>query len=171
MPDAKRKPMHPLFAVLTLLFGAMFVAVGTEQRINGHDSTNWPVVPAVVTASKIEHESSASINMAAGEDRYHALITYRYEHEGTAYEHTGFNIGGSLTYSIEDRAVAFIASYPVGSRLKVHVNPARPDTAVVEIGVPKSSGSLLYMGIFVMLFGVVLLIEWIRAKRSIPAKP
>jgi hypothetical protein len=171
METRKRKPQHPFLVVVTLLFGCMLFAVGMLERQEGIDSANWPVVPAVVTATRIEHHSSSSTNLAARSDTYYGHITYRYEHDGTPHEYTGFQIGGSMSFYTEVEAAAHIANYPVGKSLEVHVNPALPHMAVVVTGVPSNSNRLIWPGAFFLLFGVVLLVEWIRFKRKTPAAP
>lgn len=162
--EKKRKPLHPVFGVFLLLFGGVFLAVGVDQRLAGSDSVNWPVVSAEITAGKVEHETGSMGTAASAQDFYYARISYRYEHGGTNYEHTGFDIGGSRSFGSEGEAAALVAKYPVGSSVPVHVNPARPDAAVIEIGVPNSSQLLLGAGGFLMLFALIILSEWWRAR-------
>ena len=166
MRTKERKPL-PLFLVIAvLLFGGMLLAVGFLQRQEGVESANWPIAAAEVTKTDVEHKVLTGTNMATTSDIYYGHITYQYEHAGVAHESTAFEVGGSLSFDTEQQAAAHIANYPVGTKVEVHVNPMLPHMAVVATGVPASASSLIWGGAFADLFGIVLLVEWIRFRRK-----
>ena len=151
-----------------ILPNAFFLAVGVglfleaikyARRVRrGLRSRAWPSVQG-----KIEHSEPFAESMRAGRTRgtvYVPSIHYRYRVHGRNYSGKEITYGRESLYtSWPERAQRKCNQYPVGSRVSVFYDPARPDVACLERG----TGSqllgyvlaLVFAGIALALVGVV----------------
>ncbi len=114
---ASRPSFSPFAAVLALMPG---------QRVAG--SERWPVADAVIV------ESSVSARRDGGRQRFLPVLSYRYDVDGQRFEGSRITWSTGRGFRKYTRARRQLDRYRPGSTVKVHYDPARPGSAVLEPG-------------------------------------
>lgn len=140
------------FAFLAIVF-VLFSAWLWRPLLRDADSTRWPATEAVVTASgtfacKYGHEATLWFAWTV-DGRYH----------GSGHESFASACGSAAVAS------ALAASYPVGRRVEIHYDPARPELAVVRAGVYTRSDRVRLVAIELLLL-LMLTVAWWRYARG-----
>ncbi|HYF62828.1 MAG TPA: DUF3592 domain-containing protein [Herpetosiphonaceae bacterium] len=91
---------------------------------SGWSSRRWPHCPGTIIESTVRHIHRSAI----------PIVRYAYEVDGQA--HTGDTVQFLLAPSAADDAPA---RYPPGATAQVFYNPARPEQATLQPGVPLST--------------------------------
>ena len=114
-------------AISVLLFDKYRTRIWRTVRFPG--SSGWPLVPATVE-QVIVHPFSRAISVANLLDRisYRAEISYSYSVDGEYYS-------GWYEDVVWSKAEAddFVARYPKGTTIQVHVSPAKPELSVLQL--------------------------------------
>lgn len=131
-----------LFALVSLLIGALLVSLGLFTLQRHRAAAGWPQVPGVVETSEVVAERRFKHRAVM----YRPVVRYRYGAPGGVY------LGGKVAstarlYNREKEAQRIAARYPVGTTVMVRYNPGDPSEAVLERG---RSG-----GIWLLLFGLL----------------
>jgi hypothetical protein len=92
-------------------------------------SSGWPLVPATVE-QVIVRPFSRAISVANLLDRisYRAEISYSYSVDGEYYSGWYEDVVWSKV-----EADDFVAQYPKGTTIQVHVSPAKPELSVLQL--------------------------------------
>ena len=122
------------------LFGlGAFLEIGRLSRVAG-----WPAVEGTIVAS-------SALAACQGPAAFTPRIEYTYEYGGVLRHGTRRDMGAPVC-DTEAAATVLAHRYPVGSRVAVHVDPARPEQAVLDTAV--STGPLWFMGLVAAFVGV-----------------
>lgn len=139
-----------LLALCCLFLGPGFLILGLRSFIQSAPSSRWPHTEGVVIESRVDQRQDA-------EDlRHYFFLRYRYQVNDTPYENNAVtfttNTGPARSYPIKGRYRALPGTavepsdYPVGARVKVYYDPARPRRAVLIPGVSSAAWFLLLSG-------------------------
>jgi len=127
-------PLAPdfLFAQFATAFALCAIAGGLilAGRLSirrAADSEKWPVVPGIVL------DASVAAVREEGHQRFRPTVRYSYEVDGKRYEcsRIQWTAQGFRKYH---RARRLLDRYRSGSTVKVHYDPSRPGTAVLQTG-------------------------------------
>ncbi len=136
-------------AAAIAVLGGLLIWYAAWTRRRAEAALAWPTVEAVVSRSVVATDGRGRRRS------YTPEIAYSYQIAGHAYEGGRLRFGMTASYDVAE-ITAMIAPYPVGGRIKVHVDPANPALSVVE---PKSSaGPLIWLGGFMIVAGAALAI-------------
>jgi hypothetical protein len=131
---------------LLIFAGMLFNLVRTRGRMQA--ARSWDKVEGIITISRVDQPAahvSDDLNDAT------PIIRYRYRAGGQDLESDRIRIGGQpLTTRV--LAGKFIARYPVGARVDVHVDPNDPNNALLE---PSQQGNVAAQLAFTVVFGFI----------------
>ncbi len=146
--------MGLLIATLAVA-AALWLTIGTRWQAAA--SAKWPQVDGVVTASGI-----VTRPVRRGEN-HQPRIEYRYRVAGAVY--VGTRLGWDTTVGTQAIAQHFVDEYPVGRTVQVHVNPKRPDEAVLEPRV-LTDDNAPWLPALIVAGALYLLWQWWRFLRT-----
>jgi hypothetical protein len=118
------------------------LALAVRNWIRGAASRDWPQVEAEIVRAFVLVDTSTET------DTYTPNVEYDYQVAGASHRGTRLRYG-ALGSSNRGPAERTIASYPVGSRHLVFVNPENPKDAVLQRG---TSWTNLVIAIFGCVF-------------------
>lgn len=119
------------------------------------ESKSWPSVSAVVTRSEVTVVTKY-INGVPVQDDYSADITYSYTFDGASYESD--NVPKSGRYSERVDAQRVVAGHPLGTPLRVFVNPNNAGVSTLQPGEQLMYIPLLLTGLLAILLGVAVIL-------------
>lgn len=140
--------MGRLMLALTVVMGGVglfFVAMGIRHWVRADASAGWPVVPGVITESRV-----VTRNTAKGGRSVRPVVTYRYEVDGVRHESStlDFRVRGWGAPAAAETA----ARFPVGAAVTVRHSPDDPDVACLVPGADAWNALPVGVGIFAMAF-------------------
>ncbi|MGL6072307.1 DUF3592 domain-containing protein [Craterilacuibacter sp.] len=119
----------------------VLIAVGLSAFVylwrlgeTGRAAEAWPTAIGEITGSRIDSRLRRGGGDASAREEYKALLTYRYRYNGVDYTGATVSFPDAGYQSSVSSAEARVAKYPVGSKVKVYVNPAHPAQACLEAG-------------------------------------
>ena len=138
-------------AAVVVLVGAVPLGVGVRDYVKGRASQTWPSVDGKVMSSELE----TRLGGAGEQTSNRARIQYAYTVDGQSYtsRRVGFGVYGSSD-SIEHERL--MDTYSEGKTVRVHVNPANPQDAVLIVGPSPDYWFLPLIGLAFVLVGVVM---------------
>ncbi len=148
---------------IVLIFGSLMIGLlifGTLYKYyEVRKAANWRSVPGRIVSSQARAKRMKKIHgmqrAEAGADQdmvNFAEIIYEYRVRGKTYKGKRVSIGEDLgDHEVEQT----IARYPVGNKVSVYYNPAKPGEAVLETGAPE--GVWRTMAIFIAVLIALLL--------------
>lgn len=128
-----------------LLLCALFARSCQRTLKLARASRDWPTTSGRVVANRTLVVRKSHTNPGVRVD-----ITYEYELGGVRHQGTRVRFARTNNLAKED-AERTAQSYPVGSRVTVHHDPAEPGLATLETTVPRHVQVLLAVAIFVAL--------------------
>ncbi|MEO1236612.1 MAG: DUF3592 domain-containing protein [Planctomycetota bacterium] len=134
-----------VFLTAGLAFG-YFVLFRPMWRVV--DARGWPAVPAVVTASDIEHSTDSD-----GNATYRLDIAFRYEFNGRTHTSDTYSFWSHVSTGGYDGKREIVRRYPVGGPATCYVNPDKPTLAVIERGLTATAWFGLVPLVFVLVGG------------------
>lgn len=114
------------FALCAIACGLILAGRLSIRRAS--DSENWPAVEGMVV------ESSVAASRDQGRQRFRPVVRYHYEIDGQRYEGNRIQWDASEGHRKYTRARRMLDRYRSGSRVKVHYDPQRPTSAVLQTG-------------------------------------
>jgi hypothetical protein len=133
-------------------------AFSTYQCANllwmGRQSMHWPIVSGQVTISQ-------SYGTEGKRGGLKLDLGYQYLAYGQVYTASRFGYAQDAPRGSD--AQAFIAAHPVGTPIRVHVDPANPENAVLEPG-PAFSWLYFILMLLSLFFAVASAISYRRAR-------
>ena len=129
-------------------------------------AADWPATEAEITASRLLYSMKGR---TARPD-----FTFRYEWQGRVYTAQGYDLLEVYTTGTSGGPAAVIQAHPVGSRVKVLVNPAKPGQAVLTRG--GIAGLIIHfvppvfflLGLVGMFFTVISGLGWLEENSANP---
>jgi Protein of unknown function (DUF3592) len=117
----------------------------------------WPIAEGQI-------ESSAVARRTDDEDKtmYSAHIRYSYAVGDRRYEADTVWFGGDYSSTSFGAHNATVQRYPVGAKVTVHYDPARPEVAVLEPGVFFSSYAVFAFGVGLLGIGALVVLNLVR---------
>jgi uncharacterized protein DUF3592 len=111
----------------------LFIARGIWGLRRLTEISSWPVVDGTVVAPGL-HEFPYN----EGGPSHRPKLTYSYVIDGKTYRSSrlGITVDAFDIFSRES-AQAFLARFPPGSRVEVHVSPDNPSFSVIDEGAPQ----------------------------------
>lgn len=144
--------------VVTMIIGILFIVGGFfalkygQKSINtAKASTDWPSVQGVVAHSEVVRSRDSD-----GDTTYKAEVIYDYVVNGESLESNKRRIGATSSSSNSSGAYKVTRKYPKASDVTVYYNPEAPEEAVLEPGVFIESKILWYVGLVLMIIGVLM---------------
>jgi uncharacterized protein DUF3592 len=138
-----------------MIIGIIFASVGAGMvtwsvltLVESVGSHRWQTTEGVIIASRV-HEEPGVEGLT-----YRPKVLYRYSVNGSEHvaSRTKFGDGVSLSWSSPARQI--VRTYPVGTAVTVHYNPADPADAVLEPGVNGWILSEIAFGVMFALVGL-----------------
>lgn len=126
--------------------GGIFFALMWRSFERAREIEKWPVAPCVIQRSETEERQ---IDPNGPVERRFA-VEYSYDWEGREYQSSHWKLRDNAWSSQEDSVEALIARYPEGSTQQCHVNPAKPETAVLALESKAPGYSLWFPALFVV---------------------
>lgn len=112
-----------------LLFGALAWRAWHIRQY----SPQWPYVMGEITLSRAYSQNDFGEDVGTPSHRWQTEVQYRYEVNGAPLKGNRLRAFGRHHFTQEE-AEAEIAPFPVGMRVKVFYDPARPATSVLVPG-------------------------------------
>lgn len=137
----RNSPDFPLFNYLMsiLIFGigcvfAFLMPAGYASYQLQTQAKLWPTTQGTIVSSKVKE--SQHFEFDAKDYKYQASVMARYSVDGKHYQTFEIYAGQTQT-STNSYASAQkkVVRYPVGAKIKVYYNPAKPSVGVLEPGV------------------------------------
>jgi hypothetical protein len=163
-------------AVLLLLAGVVFLAIGINAFQQEAESRDWSSVEGRISSSQIFGRTTKRASAFSGHertsDRYWAKVTYDFTVDGQAFrgERTSHS---DLGYPLNEQAAEIVERYPEGKLVKVYYQSVNPENAVLEYGMGRAVSTPICFGVTLFLFsavmGVVARVERKRESQSTSA--
>lgn len=165
LPPVQRFVAVRIIPAFTILVSVFAMALGVTSTRLARESRTWPTVDGEIVRSDIAEELDRS-SRTRGVVTYRPIVHYRYR--VAAADYTGERVAFG-EYATNDRSAAegVVQRYPIGRRLPVHVRPAAPGTAVLEVGDHGLPWFYLALGTAFLVVG--LLLAWLAPKLVAPA--
>lgn len=114
-------------------FVVLFGALAWRAWHIRQQSPQWPYVIGEVTASRAYSQNPHGDDMGTPNHRWQTEVRYRYEVNGERLTGNRLRAFGLNHFSKED-AEAEVAPFPIGLKVKVYYDPAKPGTSVLIPG-------------------------------------
>lgn len=128
------------------LAGGIFFALMWRSFQRARTVEHWPVVPCIILSSSTEERQ---VDPNGPVERRFAVL-FAYEWKGQPYESELVKLRGSGWSSKTDITMAYLEKYPEGAQRQCHVNPQKPNEAVLEKESKAAGYSIWFPGIFVV---------------------
>jgi len=145
-PSIASRVYLTMIGLALALAGGVFFALMWHSFQRAREVEKWPVVPCVILSSGAEERR---IDPNGPVERQFTVL-YGYEWEEKPYESNLWKLRGSGWSSKEDAITPYLAKYPEGALRECHVNPAKPEMAVLEKESKAPGYSLWFPAIFVV---------------------
>ena len=149
-----------LFALIFGLIGAAMLWGGLHRVWQAHASLQWPEADAEIVYARNDTSTTYDEEDDTESTSYATNLVFRYDVNGRTH-YSNLRRIGQLAGASEEWAAAIARQYPKGKKLKVHVNPADADVAVIEPGIssesywlPGAGAAFLIFGLLVASFGI-----------------
>lgn len=153
------------FAGIFFVVGLVVLYFGIIQITKGRASAAWPAVAGVITHSEMD------VNSDSDGTTYGADVSFSYQVKDTGYSSDKVSFG-DFSSSDRRRARGILKQYPVGKKVSVHYDPAKPSEAVLEPGLKGGTWLLPGIGTAIFLTGLIFLItlehQFRRKRRDSP---
>jgi hypothetical protein len=129
------------------VFGLFLGVMGIITIISGGKQKKWPTVNGRVLASRLEEKREEVHDEERTRPRvgFAAVVEYEYIHQGERC--TASTLSMAEKQYARSLAQKVIDKYPVGTTVKVYVNPENPVEAVLEPGGSLSGIMFLIIGL------------------------
>ncbi|MBN1273296.1 MAG: DUF3592 domain-containing protein [Candidatus Aminicenantes bacterium] len=145
--------MSLIQTIFVLIIALLFIPIGIISCLSsvsgifqGIQSLFWPRIQGTIKKAVIEQNKDKSPS------QYMAKVFYEYEVRGALYHSHRISFKDSFSSKVEAQKIA--NRYPLGSKVKVHYHPRKPQFSVLhagisieDIGMFVVGGGLLYFGI------------------------
>lgn len=122
----------------------------------GHRSRKWPVTQAVIMSSSLEKSYSFfgySVRLK---------MSYRFCVDGVMYDGQRAYFGDWTRWGSSFLIPSELPRTPLGHAVSVAYDPEQPQRSVLVPGVSKSSLLMATVSLFLLAFGVVLVVQLLR---------
>jgi len=145
-----------LGGVVVSLVGGGLLFAGCSMRGRAAEAATWPTVEGTVTRSEVTTGTSSTGTGARRRSTtmYSPAVSYAYKVDGRPFEGDRLGPSGSWSSSDMSEARAEAGRYPVGSKVRVHVNPTDPRDACLQIEVGPLPTILIAAGGVVLFIGL-----------------
>jgi hypothetical protein len=126
-------PIHTVLMVLVPgIAGAALLGVALYQYLRGERAKSWPTAQGTVTRSGVRQGTSKDSDGDSSVVHYPDVeYTYSAAGQEMSSERIGVGPGHSMSQGAAERIAA---RYPLGARVTVFYDPAKPDYGVLEAG-------------------------------------
>ncbi len=138
--------MNPYLIILScfLVAGLATSAWGWLIIARGRRTLNWPSVEGII------------LQCAASDDDSLPHIEFRYAVAGRDFQCKHTFPGG--TTPSQQLVASYTVKYPVGAKVRVHYDPARPEHATLEPGLARGDWMIFVLGVIATIFGIIFLL-------------
>ncbi len=110
------------FGLIAVVIGVVLYVVQFRQGLKADASTKWPTATGRIASSSLEKSD--------GIWRYRAAMQYSYRVGTKEYRSNRIFWGGNE--GRHKHMASVVATYPAGSRVRVHYDPQNPAEAVID---------------------------------------
>jgi hypothetical protein len=137
-----------ILAGLVTVLGAVFIRMFVRGRRRAGGGQSWEEAPGKVTAAKMRVSRGAE-----GGESYEPRVSYQYKVGGRSLHGHRVRLASPAP---GDRPTAqrVLDAYPEGKAVTVFYDPAKPESAVLEVGTA-GNARLLYLGIACLALGLL----------------
>lgn len=148
--------------VASLGMGGWFLIDGIIQNNTAIDESRWPTVDGTIVQTKFYDSTTQEYVPGPLGGRGYSrevwagvpFVRYTFKRDGVEYTGQRLTSAGELKFPDRKELDAYLALYPVGGTVPVHVDPRDPRNNVLQ-PVARSPGLTLAISAFLILFGVV----------------
>jgi hypothetical protein len=126
-----------------LPFGVLPLCFGLWQRLRELAPRKWPQIDGTIVNSTIKKQM-----VQAGGYQYIPVIEYEYSHDDKTYSSSKRRAGNYASGASEDTE-EISSRYPIGSKVKVFVDPNDPMNSVLEFGTTPLSWISIILGLII----------------------
>lgn len=126
MPDDLGK-----YLIIAFIVGAVYLAWHAWQIKQA--SPNWPYVEGEMLVAKARARNETGEQSGTPTHEWFTEVRYRYTVNGTTYTGDRLRAFG-LNHFDEQQALQELAPFPVGQKVKVYYDPAKPSSSVLIPG-------------------------------------
>lgn len=159
-PGLLHRKIGPLLLILVMTYVAWHAG---RVVVKGMQTHSWQQTTGVITTSSLLDRPIKQV--------VSALVLYQYEFAAESYSGAQIDCDEHVLRDFDSRteAQAFIDNYPAGKDVVVHVDPAEPSSAVLEVGVPWSAWGYVILSVLVGAFAARRLLQ--RTERATATAP
>ena len=151
------------FVAIGLLVAAVAVLVHLMISRADDEVGAWPTVPGRVVATGVEGAPIVP-GRSRGGTHYLPVVTYGYQVDGRAY--TSNVVWGRSSYNTQGGAEWFLDSYPPGTPVTVHYDPANPANAALILTDSFSWVITLLVPLFGLTFAAIGIVMGWRSRHG-----
>jgi len=144
---------------LVFTFGVLFLYVGWSTAIKGRASRSWPSVDGKITKSEIKTSRSSGSSSSGSGKSYEFIVEYEYSFKGLSYSATRYSYQITYNSARQSGPMRLVHQYPVGSMVKVYVDPGYPENAVLLPGLNAFSFLPFVAAVVFFAFGMLMFFE------------
>ncbi|MGK0153637.1 MAG: hypothetical protein ACI9SE_000583 [Neolewinella sp.] len=154
-PGLLHRKIGPLLLILVMIYVAWHAG---RVVVKGMQTHSWQQTTGVITTSSLLDRPIKQV--------VSALVLYQYEFAAKSYSGAQIDCDEHVLRDFDSRTEAqtFIDNYPAGQDVVVHVDPAEPSSAVLEVGVPSSAWVYVILSVLVGAFAARRLLQ--RTERA-----
>lgn len=160
-----RGSLLPVAIIVDLIGAGLFVG-GFLLYQRAAEAAAWPAVDGTVIRSDVRSERRTASGSKSGrqEISYFPVVAYRYQLESRTFEGDKIRPGVAWGSHVEAEARAEAGRYPVGAKIRVHVNPRDSFDACLEPTEGAFPVVLMSAGGMLLMIGSGLFFLWIRRR-------
>lgn len=135
-----------ILGLILALMGGIFVWLMARSFLRAREMRTWPEVACVILSSEVEerrHDENSPLE-------FRQDLSFGYTWKGEAHTADHLTLRGSPWSSSRALADARTAQFPVGMTTTCHVDPAKPDFAVLKTDSLAPGYSIWFPALFVI---------------------
>ena len=157
LPFGGLVPHVPLIvSAISALVGLIVAGFGVRSYQRARASTAWPFAEGTITESKVVPGSEGTL---------HPRIAYEYRVNGQSYQGARLNVAHKNFGTTGTYAQTRVDRYPMGARVQVFYNPAKPAQSALEPGVTVGAYVTLSIGLLLVVSAVIQYVIMTRVVR------
>ena len=166
----KNSFVHWLFAGFFLFWGIYYLISGLLLFFEARSSAHWPQTPGEIVESSVKTRMTRGSSLRhGGTGSYRVwwpVLRYSYAAEGVPHSATRLSYGVETNETMDrNKAESVARKYPLGKKVTVYYDPARPGRATLIAGT--SELGLVKPGFGLFMIGVGSLISWLTWKKKL----
>lgn len=146
-----------ILGLVIALAGGVFAMLMWKSYERAVDQRGWPQVEGVVLSSEVEEWRHDDYSPK----EYRLKILYGYEWKGEQKTSERIGVRGNPSYNKQEKLEKMVGEYPAGSKVRVYVNPAESDYAILKPD-SKAAGYSLWFPLLFVVGGLGIVVGAVR---------